>query len=230
MSGAVSRMIPRSVMRPSAVTVARRAVLPGVERGGDRAERWIAGEHLGEPQRLVVREGVHRVEDEGLHAGDAVAAGTQHVVEDRVEERLGLARARARGHQRRERTAPPAADRRREARECRRLVPVGHEALVPLEGFAPALVGRAERQPQTRVRALEHARRRIGQEQVERLQRIGIAQGEGRDEVVEQPAPDARGLHRRQQLAHVRSASRAEKCAYAWRMSASRSRVAYGSS
>ena len=79
---------------------------------------------LGEPPRLVVGQRVHRVEDQRLDPGDARALGAQHVVEDRVEERLGLARPGAGGDQRRQRARLRLAERSR-ARQPARTPPPG---------------------------------------------------------------------------------------------------------
>ena len=88
-------------------------VLAGVEGGGDAGEFRVLGDQPGQPRRLVVGQGVHRVEDQRLHAGDAGRLGhRQHVVEDRVEERLGLARAGAGGDQRRQRAVVSVRVRR----------------------------------------------------------------------------------------------------------------------
>ena len=103
----------------------------------------VLGDDVGQPLRLIVGQRVHRVEDQRLGAGDPVPSGPQHMVEDRVQERLGLAGAGAGGDQRRLRTRDAPGDRGRQPGERRRLMPVRREPLVPLQRVPPAVVRRA---------------------------------------------------------------------------------------
>src|SRR5690606_37843929 len=106
---------------------------------------------------------------------------TQDVVEDGVEEGLGLARTGAGGDERGGR--PPDASVRRKARQATergRLVSVRREAVVPPEGVAPTVLRRPERQPQPDERPLEQAAVRVPQEVLERRARGGVRQRERR--------------------------------------------------
>ena len=106
------------------------AELAGEQPGGHAAERGVRRDELREALRLVVGERVHRIEDQRLHPADAARLGAQDVVEDRVEERLGLARPGAR---RDERRAAGAArrDRGRRSSAGRRPRPDGRRARSP---------------------------------------------------------------------------------------------------
>ena len=64
--------------------------VPGVDGGAHVGQGGVLGDEAGEAAGLVGSQGVHGVEDEGLDAGDALGAGAQDVVEDGVEEGLGL--------------------------------------------------------------------------------------------------------------------------------------------
>ncbi|OIQ89605.1 hypothetical protein GALL_284920 [mine drainage metagenome] len=182
-----------------------RPALPRVEGRGGAGQRRMRGQDLRETQCLVVCQSVHRVQDQRLGACDSVPASAQHVVEDRIEERLGLARAGSRRDQRGLRPAATPGDRRRQARERLRLVTVGREALIPLERVPPALACWPERQAQTNVGPLEHPRLGIGQELIQGLAGVGVGERECRHQVVEQPATNALRLGGWQQLAHARS-------------------------
>jgi len=118
------------------------AVLADVETGRDAEKARVAGDELGHPGGLVGSERVHRVEDQGLDAlaADVELAGA--VVEDRVQEALGLARTSARCDDRRLWFAPTEG---REALVGRRLVLVGRPPLgQPPERRPPVARHRAE--------------------------------------------------------------------------------------
>jgi hypothetical protein len=74
--------------------------LAGVERGGEALVGGGVGEELREAPGLVVRERVHRVEDQRLDPADPGLLRAGGVVEHRVEEGLGLAGAGAGGDDR----------------------------------------------------------------------------------------------------------------------------------
>ena len=80
-----------------------RAAFTGVDGRGDPSKLRILGQQPGQSAGLVVRERVHRVEDQRLDARHPVAAGPAHVVEDRHQERFGLARSGTGGDQGRQR-------------------------------------------------------------------------------------------------------------------------------
>lgn len=77
--------------------------VPGVPAEGDARPRELHAQAL----ELIVRQRVHRVQDHRAHAGRLPVA--QAVVDDRDEERLGLARAGVRGH---DRVLRPSPERR----------------------------------------------------------------------------------------------------------------------
>ena len=141
--------------------------------------------------RLVVGEGVHRVEDERLHPGHAVAAGAEDVVEDRVQERLGLAGPGAGGDERGQRARLVRTEvRAAEPGERLGLVAVGREADVPAEDRLPAVGRGPERQAEAEERALEDAVLAVAEELGEREPGIRVGEREGRGQVVEQAVPD----------------------------------------
>ena len=74
-----------------------------VKPGGDAGERRVAVQQAGQAPGLVRGERVHRVEHERLHtcAPQGAPALAPAVVEDREQERLGLARTGAGGDERR---------------------------------------------------------------------------------------------------------------------------------
>ncbi|MPM32560.1 hypothetical protein SDC9_79124 [bioreactor metagenome] len=209
-----------------------RAFLTGVERGGDagQAVRRI-GDQLGETERLVVGQRIHRVEDQRLGAGDAPVVGPQHVVEDRVEERLGLARPGAGGDQGRQwpGLVRPEVEGG-QPRPGRRLMGVRRVGRLPLQRRCGVPGRRPVRQTHPYVGALEDAVALVGEEIVEGAAGIGVGEGERRGEVVPQAPLEVPGLDSGQQLTHERSASRRSNSAYAVRMSVSRSRTRNGSS
>ena len=69
------------------------------EPRADAAEGGRYMHQFGDTPGLVIGQGVHRVDDDRLDALDPPPAGPGHMVKQRVEEGLGLARARARGDQ-----------------------------------------------------------------------------------------------------------------------------------
>ena len=69
----------------------------GVDGGAHVGQGGVLSDEAGEAAGLVGGQGVHGVEDEGLDAGDSLGAGAQDVVEDGVEEGLGLTGAGAGG-------------------------------------------------------------------------------------------------------------------------------------
>ena len=204
-------------------------LLPGVQAGRDTLEHLVPGDQPGQPGRLVIRQGVHRVQDQRLHPRPARPPLPQHVVQDRDQERLGLARPGARGHDRRQRPRPPRPEvLAGQPGERRRLVPVRNEPRIPVQPLLPTVRRGPERQPQPQVRALEDPIRRVGQEVRQRQPRIGIRQRERGRQVVQQTLADLPRLRTRQQLRHDRSPSRRSNSAYATRMSRSRSNVTNG--
>ena len=70
-----------------------------VDGCADALELRVGGDHLCQTLRLVGSQGVHGVQDERADSCPARAFVAHHVVEDRVEERLRLTRARAGGHE-----------------------------------------------------------------------------------------------------------------------------------
>ncbi len=218
---------------------ALRDLLAGVEPGGNASQRVRpvcgVGDEPGQAQRLIVRQRVHRIEDQRLHPGLrklGVAFDAQHVIEDREEETLGLARTRAGGDQRGGRAnAGPSRLGAAQPGERLGLVTVRDEAggKTFKKGRRLGRSGR-ERQPGAHVGALEDAVGGIDQEVPERALGIGVGEREGRGQVVQQASLQVGRLTARQQLAHDRSFSRRSNSAYAVRMSSSRSNVRNGSS
>ena len=174
---------------------ALRAGFAGVEGSGDARQRDVVGEQPGEPQGLVVGQGVHRVQDDRLHPGDPGPLGALDVVEDRVEKCLGLARAGPGGHQSRLRARSFGGQAvAAQPGERGGLMPVRGGAFVPFQRIAPAVLSRPERQPQPHIRAAEHSEPGILQEVVEDAPGIRVGEREGGAEVVEQAALDRVGL------------------------------------
>ena len=175
----------------------------------------VGGQQLGQAFGLVVGEGVHRVEDERLDAGDALPFGAQHVVQDRVEERLGLSGAGAGGDQCGFRaTGCPTGAFAAEPLEGLGLVAVGLEALVPVQAVAPARLGGFEGKPQPDVGALEEPLIRIREEVLDGGLRVPVRERERGGEVVGEPAAQVPGLGGGQKLRHQDfSSSMLEKCA-----------------
>ena len=81
--------------------------LTGVDTGRDSRQRRFIGDQLGQAIRLVIRQRVHRVQQQRLHARVALRAGTCRVIQHGVEKGLRLTRAGTRDHQRGIRTALP---------------------------------------------------------------------------------------------------------------------------
>ncbi len=134
--------MPRSLMRPSGADLGppHAVLLADVEAGGDR--RTAPGrrdQQRGQTPGLVGGEGVHRVEDERLGPGHAGAVRANTVVEDRVQERLGLARAGAGRDQRRQRPRLGRSEvDRRQPPVCLGLMTVGRSGRDPSRG-SPAI-------------------------------------------------------------------------------------------
>ena len=103
----------------------------GVDGGAHAGQGGVASDEAGEAAGLVGGQRVHGVEDEGLDAGNALGAGAQDVVEDRVEEGLCLARAGAGGDDGR---LGAVAALGGQAPVGVLLVLVGGQAWVPVEG------------------------------------------------------------------------------------------------
>ena len=122
---------------------------------------------------------------------DAVAAGAEDVVEDRVQERLRLTGPSAGRDERGERARLVRAEvRAAEAGERLGLVAVGREADVPAEDRLPPVGRGPERQAQTQERPLEDAVLSVAEEIRERESGIGVGEGERRGQVVEQTVAD----------------------------------------
>ena len=79
------------------------AFLADVQPGGHPSEHRLFVNRLGDAPGLVGGERVHRIEDQRLDARLPGGPLASAVVEDRVQEALGLARAGAGGDQRRRR-------------------------------------------------------------------------------------------------------------------------------
>src|SRR5690606_34433517 len=127
----------------------------------------------------------------------------QHVVEDRVQERLGLARARARGDECRQWSLTGSvATQGGQPLVCLRLVPVGGPPWPPLQVPLPAVVRRPERQTQPEVWPLEDPVVRVFEELLQGSPRLGVSQREGRRQVVDEPVRELPRLERREELAH----------------------------
>jgi hypothetical protein len=159
---------------------ALRAVLPGVERSRHAGELRLPGEQRGEAAGLVVGERVHRVKHERLQPPHALALGAQDVVEDRQQERLGLARTGAGGDDARLRAR--ALGREPSAGQpCERLglVAVRRRAGVPVERRPPPFRRRLERQPQPYERALEEPTVGMAEEVGQRGAGVVVGEGEG---------------------------------------------------
>ncbi|SKT62098.1 Uncharacterised protein [Mycobacteroides abscessus subsp. abscessus] len=175
----------------------------GVEPGGDGGQPRVTGDQPDQAFGLVVGQGVHRVKDQRLHSGDAGFPGAQHMIEDRVEERLGLTRAGPGGHQCRLRPVPMFG---RQPFKRAGLMAVRHEMLgPPVQLLGPLGTGRGERQPQAHVGPLEHPRLGVPDEVGERGLRVGIGQRECRCEIVGQAFAQMLGLQSREKSAHQKS-------------------------
>ena len=177
-----------------------RGVVAGVEAGPDPAQGGLGGDEAGEPAGLVVGEGVHRVEDEGLHAGDAGGVGADHVVEDGDEEGLGLARAGAGDD---EGGLRAAGARRVEPLERGGLVGVGLEAGGhPGQRVLGARWGRREGHARAQVGALEDAVGGVGEEGAQAGLGVVVGQREGGDEEVGQCTAQVVGDQWRAEFGH----------------------------
>ena len=180
-----------------------RAGVAGVEAGGHALKCRILGEELGEAPRLVVGERVHRVEDERLHAPLTATPSAHAVVEDRVQERLRLTGAGARGDDRRVRAGLVRAEiLAGQAGVSLGLVTVGRKGGPPVEVPLPLRAGGPERQPQPHVRALEDAVFRIFEELRQRPSRLGVGERERGGEVVDQRPAHTLGLKAGQECSH----------------------------
>ena len=180
-----------------------RGVVAGVEAGPDPAQGGLGGDEAGEPAGLVVGESVHRVEDEGLHAGDAGGVGADHVVEDGDEEGLGLARAGAGDD---EGGLRAAGARRVEPLERGGLVGVGVEAGGHPGQRVLGVPGRGrEGHARAQERPLEDAVGRVGEEGAQARLGVVVGQREGGDEVVGERAAQVAGDQWRAEFGHGRS-------------------------
>ncbi|SLM96713.1 hypothetical protein FM106_12325 [Brachybacterium faecium] len=186
--------------------------LTGVEGGGEPAVGGVLGEQLREAPGLVVRERVHRVEDQRFDPADPGLLRAGGVVEDGVDERLGLAGAGAGGDDRGLREPEPGLvlparclRAGGEAGEGGGLVGVGLEPLRQARHqFARRLgvAAASERQTGAQVRAEKDPGALIGEERVQRARDRRIRQRDRRGHVVDDRAAQIRGLPGGQQLRH----------------------------
>ena len=187
--------------------------LADVQARGD-AGQVVRGQQVVDPVRLVGGEGVHRVQQDRLDArlpGRALAAA---VVEDRDQERLGLAGPGAGRDQRRLGVAvlavqaPPRLDLV-QVRDGVRPAPTPGSAASPRAACD-------ERGPDPQVRPAEHALRRVVQEPLKALPGGTVGQGERRGEVLgEVPLQFLGGQGRSHDAApFIRSVKAACACRY----------------
>ena len=153
-------------------------------RGDLAAQRRRPVDGLRDAPRLIRRQCVHRVDQDGLDPRRARLLAA--VVENRVEEALRLARAGAGGHHRR----PPGAPG--QTRERRPLVVVGREPERHLRERLPALRHLLERQGDGEIGPLGEVVR-LGQEVVDDVRQSGVGRPEAGGEEVAQRAGDLVG-------------------------------------
>nr|WP_245597112.1 hypothetical protein [Jiangella gansuensis] len=143
----VRRLVPhdRAVGDESVLADFRaRAAHARVKAGGQAAETRVLGQKCGYPAGLVIGQRIHRIQDERFDAALTGATGAQGMVDNRVEERLGLTGTGAGGHQRRQWRGILAG----QPLECPRLVTVRRPlGRVPVQRDRPGAVGGPERQP-----------------------------------------------------------------------------------
>ena len=124
-----------------------------VQGGADlAAQPLVAVDEAGQSAGLVGRQGVHRVDEDRLHPRGALVP--EAVVEDGVEEALGLARAGARGDQRVARRGRASGV---ELTEGLQLVGIGREPRPDGQWVGFARAGDLEGQAEPQVGAAEQA-------------------------------------------------------------------------
>ena len=145
---------------------------------------------------MIGGQSVHRVKDDGLDA--RLPALLVAVVQDGIQETLGLARAGPGGDQRRLRLAATLS---REALEGALLVHVGHECRADRKRRLHLRRNFTEGQAQVDVRPLEQAALLFLQECQQFSFQITVLEIEGRGQVVEDGGANFRGKGERDHLA-----------------------------
>src|SRR5699024_6431088 len=128
-------------------------------------------------------QSVHRVENEPADSDPSLSPVADHMVEDRVEERLGLARAGASCHQSRLRSISLAEAAAAQPFECACLVSIGLEFSRSDLECVPSSWLRFEGCTGANEWALEDSGVRITEELVEGRLHFSVGEGEGGPQV-----------------------------------------------